>query len=143
MPSSATAPLTAVPAEQSAARDGRALRRLPKSALLVVADSSLRNVLSIALRLDGIAVQTTDDVRTARTLRRDAQPEVVLVDAAATSMLDAALTEETAVLVMTPPREGPALPDDPRIRTLMMPFDRAGLRRALVASAAMPERRVA
>jgi hypothetical protein len=123
-------------------RDGRTPSHLPKSALLALADPALRDVLAIALCLDGIAVQSAADTQVALTLLAAAQPDLIVLDGPALPEMDAALTDCAPMLLLASAWECPAIPDGRDLHVLTMPFDRAALRSA-VAAAVPPARLVA
>jgi DNA-binding NtrC family response regulator len=116
---------------------------MPASALLVVQDPTLREVLCIALRLDGISVRTAADDQAAATALAAASPGVLILDGTMPRATLVATHAELALpamplILLTSAWRTDAVADRPGVRVLPMPFDYAAMRLALARCRAHP-----
>ena len=110
---------------------------MPVDVLVAVADDSLREVLEIALRLDGHRVQTAPDAAQALVRLLGTPPDLLVLDGTApfaAEVLPWAGRRSVPLLLLADDSVDPPPPDDyPHAVTLPMPFDLAQFHRALAA----------
>ena len=113
--------------------------------MVVAADEPLRQVLEIALAMDGCHVQTVAAEAEAIAVLRTRSPDVLLIDDTTPLSEDAAAWAErhaprTSLVLLEPAWQERHIPERPRAVVLLMPFGLRELRRAL-SDAARPAAR--
>jgi CheY-like chemotaxis protein len=112
---------------------------MPAEILLVVADETLRQVLTIALAGDGSTIQPVADAAAARATLATHTPDLLLLDGTMRLPLAPAVWADryapgVPLLLLAPPWDDGAPAGRPDRRVLRMPFGLDALRKAVTGA---------